>query len=178
MFFSEYALEDILKSGVFEDNTDQNEFEAFRKKGGRRQRPKNPFHSAKQEQSSQVTNINNTNDLVSDDHEDTTDEADEEFQQLYDELHNKFDSAYFGGKFEEIYENLTSLREDDTNGVGAHGSGSFLPPEILALHTECHSQRMGVLSRYVELESGAAAGQFGDQWSQSNDYHEWNTGKL
>ena len=81
--------------------------------------------------------------------EDETEDGDEEFQQLYDDLDDSKDTDYFGGKFEEIYENLVNVGGDQSQS----GPGSFLPPEIYALHMESHSQRMGILSRYVETSN-------------------------
>ena len=78
--------------------------------------------------------------------EDETEDGDDEFQQLYDDLDDSKDTDYFGGQFEEIYENIVNV----ANTADQSGPSSFLPPEIYALHMESHSQRMGILSRYVE----------------------------
>ena len=69
------------------------------------------------------------------------DEEEEEFQQLYADLQRSGASsecAGGSGQFEEIYEKL----------VVGPGS-SCLPPEIYSLHMESHTQRMGILSRWV-----------------------------
>ena len=144
MIFSEYALDDILKSGIY-NNDDELEIE-FRKKGSRKQRPKNPFHSS----ATSIHDTENDADIETDDTLDD-DDNDDQFQKLYDDLQkSKIDSDCYGGQFEEIYENLNIEMDEE---VHTTTSGSFLPPEIYDLHTEGHSQRMGILSRYVETSN-------------------------
>ena len=143
-------MEDILKSGLYNNDNFDNIEQDFQRKGPRKQRPRNPFYKADEETENKTVTDHeeesSTEALVST--EDETEDGDEEFQQLYDDLDDSKDTDYFGGQFEEIYENLVNIANtaDDQSGPG-----SFLPPEIYALHMESHSQRMGILSRYIGL---------------------------
>ena len=80
-------------------------------------------------------------------------EADSQFQQLYEELQScatgqgLADSGPLTYQFEKIYEDLAMV---ESSSPPASSSSSFLPPEIYRLHTESHSQRMGILTKYVE----------------------------
>ena len=135
-------MEDILKSGIYDEEIQNH----FHKKGGKKQRPKNPFFKEET-----VENVINEEEVVNSDS--TIDEDDpqphsEEFQKLYDQLDkNVTDADYVGDNFEQIYENLIVGEEHVT------GSGSFLPPEILAHHTDSHHQRIGLLTKYVETSN-------------------------
>ena len=124
---SEYALEDILRSGLYSEATEQGQEVQW--KGARKQRPRNPFQSSERPSSRQV-----------EDGPGAEDQEEEEFQQLYADLQRSgasSEGAGGSGQFEEIYENLVM------------GPSSCLPPEIYSLHMESHTQRMGILSRWL-----------------------------
>ena len=126
MFFSEYALEDILKSGIYNEddkNVIDHAEEMFQRKTARRQRPKNPFQNSAED----VDKTNNEHDVIEDEilNEDNESNNDEEFQELYDNL-QKYNSEYLEGNIEEIYENLVGLAHEEATNT----SGSFLPPEV------------------------------------------------
>ena len=145
---SEYALEDILKSGLYDNEDLGNIDQDFQRKGPKKQRPRNPFYKA-DEESKKLPVLETEEEESSaalESTEDETEDGDDEFQQLYDDLDDSKDTDYFGGQFEEIYENIVNVTHTEDQG----GPSSFLPPEIYALHMESHSQRMGILSRYVE----------------------------
>ena len=123
--FSEYALEDILKSGIYneeDENVIDHAEEIFQRKAARRQRPKNPFQNS-------LDKTNNEHDIIEDEilNEDKDNESnnEEEFQELYDNL-QKYNSEYLEGNIEEIYENLVGLAHEEATNT----SGSFLPPEV------------------------------------------------
>ena len=170
---SEYALEDILKSGLYNNEDFGNIEQDFQRKGPRKQRPRNPFYKA-EEESENVPEPDNEEQEGSpalESTEDETEEGDEEFQQLYDDLDDSKDTDYFGGKFEEIYENLVNVANTATGDQSQ--SGSFLPPEIYALHMESHSQRMGILSRYVETSNYSLEPEAGPEVREWDDEVSW-----
>jgi len=167
---SEYALEDILKSGIYNEDDEQvidHAEELFQRKAARRQRPKNPFQNSLEE----VDKNDNEHDLLENEDEMLNKDEDndsineEEFQELYDNM-QKYNSEYFDGNIEEIYENLVGLAHEEATNT----SGSFLPPEIYALHMESHQQRMGILSRYVETANYSLGedADGADLWSNTN----------
>ena len=128
--FSEYALEDILKSGIYNEDDEQvidHAEELFQRKAARRQRPKNPFQNSLGE----VDKNDNEHDLLENEDEMLNKDEDndsineEEFQELYDNM-QKYNSEYFDGNIEEIYENLVGLAHEEATNT----SGSFLPPEV------------------------------------------------
>ena len=145
-------MEDILKSGLYNNEDFGNIEQDFQRKGPRKQRPRNPFYKAEESEHVPVPGDEEESSPALESSEDEVEEGDDQFQQLYDDLDDSKDTDYFGGKFEEIYENLVNVT-DTAGDQGQSGPGSFLPPEIYALHMESHSQRMGILSRYVETSN-------------------------
>ena len=146
---SEYALEDILKSGLYNNEDFGNIEQDFQRKGPKKQRPRNPFY--KSDEDNEHTPVLKQDEefsskAIASTEEETEDVEDEEFQQLYDDLEDGNATDILGGQFEEIYENLVHVASTED------GPSSFLPPEIYNLHMESHNQRMGVLSRSVCLK--------------------------
>lgn len=200
---SEYALEDILKSGIYDTNMEDVE-KAIAKKGSKKRRPRNPFYNCEEEISSQETvqiksddlktvftindnnnEINNNNveneDFAVVDKDKIDDEAasveldavsengvcDQKFQELYEELQTCASGGFTN--FEKIYEDLTS-----TSGDFRSTSGSYLPPEIYKMHTESHSQRMGILTKYVDNTSYSSMASLESQGAEPI-YDIWST---
>ena len=140
---------------------------AIAKRGAKRRRAKLPVYKVEepkiiQEQEQvdeEIENNEETNvvaDLEKTIEEETggesEEEVDTEFQQLYEELQGNSALAYQESgpltyQFEKIYEDLAL---GVSTGSPAPASGSYLPPEIYRLHTEGHSQRMGILTKYVD----------------------------
>ena len=171
-------MEDILKSGFFEDGSDNNIEKEFTKKHCKKRRPKNPFYVEDEED---IKNCGRPGPGIEEDikrfdssSEDLTESAFEageadQFQQLYEELQTETEEGgNTGGEFEEIYENLV-VGSEEVEEV----TGSYLPPEIYKLHMESHKQRMGILTKYVEQEEPVY-----DIWSaESTGGVDWSTGR-
>ena len=123
-------MEDILKSGFFEARMEDVE-KAIAKKGSKKRRPMNPFYNG--------TGDDTTSGLAAGESpEQGSDGEEREFQKLYEEL--EAGTAEPQSNFEKIYDELAVTAT----------SGSYLPPEIYQLHTDSHSQRMGILTKYTE----------------------------
>ena len=168
---SEYALEDILKSGVydFEVSNMEDVEKAIAKRGAKRRRAKLPSYSQEdfssqqygkdedlkgKEASASDKDAEKENNRESEEEEEEEEEgADSQFQQLYEELQScatgqgLTDSGPLTYQFEKIYEDLAIVGE---GSPPASSSSSYLPPEIYRMHTESHSARMGILTKYVE----------------------------
>ena len=149
-------LEDILKSGVYdlEEGEMEDVEKAIAKRLKKRKRKELPSYSCQQKAElvgnvditekeanvleAQVENVGGEGD----------EEADSQFQQLYEELQScATGQGPLTYQFEKIYEDLAMV---ESSSPPASSSSSFLPPEIYRLHTEGHSQRMGILTKYVE----------------------------
>ena len=160
---------------------------AIAKRGAKRRRAKIPFpgqeHS--EQQSSQYSG--QTNDMQPEDANkeevpqnktpelpedvESESEAAEQFEQLYEQLQSSI-SAPLTYQFEKIYEDLaigvTSASPQPSN------PGSYLPPEIYKLHTESHSQRMGILTKYTEPHrSYSSLGSVGQEEGEDPAYDLW-----
>ena len=170
---SEYALEDILKSGVydFEVSNMEDVEKAIAKRGAKRRRAKLPSYSQEDFSSQQygkdedlkgkeasasdkdAEKENNWESEEGKEEEEEEEGADSQFQQLYEELQScatgqgLTDSGPLTYQFEKIYEDLAIVGE---GSPPASSSSSYLPPEIYRMHTESHSARMGILTKYVE----------------------------
>ena len=196
-------MEDILKSGIYDSNMEDVE-KAIAKKGSKKRRPRNPFYNCEEEISSQETceiksdtfqnvfsvnndntevNNNDTDFIVTDKDKNDGENApvaleldavsengvcDQKFQELYEELQTCA-SGGFTTNFEKIYEDLTS-----TSGDFRSTSGSYLPPEIYKMHTDSHSQRMGILTKYVDNTSYSSMASLESQGAEPI-YDIWST---
>ena len=141
---------------------------AIAKRGAKRRRAKLPSYSQEEYSSQQLEKAEFGREVAVKEKEATVleqdaevskvggeedEEADSQFQQLYEELQScatgqgLADSGPLTYQFEKIYEDLAMV---ESSSPPASSSSSFLPPEIYRLHTESHSQRMGILTKYVE----------------------------
>ena len=140
---------------------------AIAKRGAKRRRAKLPVYKVEepkviqeQEQVDEEIENNEETNVVADLEKtieeeaggESEEEVDTEFQQLYEELQGNSALAYQESgpltyQFEKIYEDLAL---GVSTGSPAPASGSYLLPEIYRLHTEGHSQRMGILTKYVD----------------------------
>ena len=177
-------MEDILKSGFFNEDTESFEKE-FSKKNFKKRRPKNPFYveECKDIKKCPSPPIKVDNDIKlydsSEDLAESTTESveDEKFQELYEELKTANGTGdNVGGQFEEIYENVV-VRSSQEEQTGER-TGSYLPPEIYKLHMESHNQRMGILTKYVEQEEAVYNIWAGDSQADPQQRIEWSAGQL
>merc|ERR1719220_843419 len=100
---SEYALEDILKSGFFEDDSDNIEKE-FTKKHCKKRRPKNSFYV---DDEKDIKNSGRPRPKI------------EENSQMFDSSEDSAGEAGEADKFQELYEELqTETGTEEEENVG------------------------------------------------------------